>query len=146
MFLIDSNNFPIITVKLMGNLEQEEDFDNFLNYWLQLYEQGRDFTFYFDTTEVTTPPLKYCIKMSKFIKELRKKEIQYLQKSIILINENKIKWMLDFIFWIQPPVATVYIYHTSNGLTENISENIETIMNHSETDIVESGKPFLPIF
>ena len=84
--------------------------------------------------------------MSKFIKELRKKEIQYLQKSIILINENKIKWMLDFIFWIQPPVATVYIYHTDNGITENISKNIETIMNHSETDIVESGEPFLPIF
>tara|TARA_B100000035_G_C20949956_1_gene531523 strand:- start:236 stop:676 length:441 start_codon:yes stop_codon:yes gene_type:complete len=146
MFSIDSNNFPIIIVKLIGNLEPEEDFDNFLNYWLQLYEQERDFTFYFDTTEVTTPPLKYCIKMSKFIKELRQNEIQYLQKSIILINENKIKWMLDFIFWIQPPVATVYIYHTDNGLTENISENIETIMNHSETDIVESGKPFLPIF
>ena len=146
MFSIDSNNFPIIIVKLIGNPEPEEDFDNFLNYWLQLYEQERDFTFYFDTTEVTTPPLKYCIKMSKFIKELRQNEIQYLQKSIILINENKIKWMLDFIFWIQPPVATVYIYHTDNGLTENISENIETIMNHSETDIVESGKPFLPIF
>lgn len=146
MFSIDSNNFPIITVKLMGNLEPEEDFDNFLNYWLQLYEEEGEFTFYFDTTEVTTPPLKYCIKMSKFIKKLRKKEYQYLQKSIILINDNKIKWMLDFIFWIQPPVATVYIYHIDNGLTENISENIETIMNHSETDIVESGKPFLPIF
>ena len=146
MFTIDRTNFPIIKVNLIGNLESEQEFNDFLNRWLQLYEDKEDFTFYFDTTEVSNPPLKYCIQMSKFIKKLRKKEYQYLQKSIILINDNKIKWMLDFIFWIQPPVATVYIYHIENGLTDDINKDIENIMNHSETVSVEPGDPFLPIF
>ena len=77
---------------------------------------------------------------------MRKKEYQYLQKSVILINDNKIKWLLDFIFWIQPPVAPVYIYHIDNGLTNNIKENIEHIINHPQTVTIESGVPLLPIF
>ena len=84
--------------------------------------------------------------MSLFIKELRKKEYQYLKKSIILINDNRIKWMLEFIFWIQPPVAPVYIYHINNGIGENIKHNIEMIMNHPLTVTIEAGKPLLPIF
>ena len=87
--------------------------------------------------------------MSQFIKNLRKKEYQYLQKSIILINSNKVKWMLDFIFLIQPPVAPVYIYNINDGTIGNIDliiNDIDLIINHQETSYVEPNKPFLPLF
>ncbi len=138
----DHTEFPLVKVKMTGSPNIGE-FESFLNQWTELYNQEEDFTFLFDTQDITSPPLKYCIKMAQFIKELRKKEYQYLQKSIILINDNKVKWMLDFIFLIQPPVAPVYIYHINNGIDNPI--DLDKIQNHPETISIESGKPFLPL-
>lgn len=148
----DRSNFPIVKVVMNGGPENDTDFDNFLNEWTKLYDEQNDFIFVFDTKNVRNPPLKYSIKMSQFIKNLRKKEYQYLQKSIILINSNKVKWMLDFIFLIQPPVAPVYIYNINDGIIGNIGnidliiDNIDLIINHQETSYVEPNKPFLPLF
>jgi hypothetical protein len=145
----DSSNFPIVKVVMNGEPENDEDFQNFLNEWTKLYDEQNDFSFVFDTKNVRNPPLKYSIKMSQFIKNLRKKEYQYLQKSIILINSNKVKWMLDFIFLIQPPVAPVYIYNINNDINNkdiDIDIDIDSIINHPETSYVEPNKSFLPLF
>ena len=145
MFQYDTSNFPLVKVKLIGNLNDDNQFNQFLNDWLKLYEDQNDFTFLFDTLEVGNPPIKYCIKMANFIKNLRKREYQYLQESIILINNNKIKWMLEFIFQIAPPVARVYIFNINDDLNID-TNNLDDIKNSSNTVIVESGKPLLPIF
>ena len=144
----DRSNFPIVKVVMNGEPENDTEFENFLNEWTKLYDEQNGFTFVFDTKNVRNPPLKYSIKMSQFIKNLRRREYQYLQKSIILINSNKVKWMLDFIFLIQPPVAPVYIYNINNGIIDNIDliNNIDLIINHSETSYVEPNKPLLPLF
>ena len=145
MFQYDNSNFPLVKVKLIGDLSNDDEFNQFLNDWLTLYENQNDFTFLFDTLEVRNPPLKYCIKMANFIKKLRKREYQYLQESIILINNNKIKWMLEFIFLIAPPVARVYIFNINDDSNIDIN-NLDDIKNSSNSIIIESGKPLLPIF
>ena len=146
----DRTNFPIVKVTMNSSPESLEDFQDFLNKWTELYEEHNDFSFIFDTQAVTNPPLKYSIKMSQFIKNLRKRDYQYLQKSIILINSNKVQWMLDFIFMIQPPVAPVYIYNIhNNDLIEGnilLNNNIQKIMDHPDTSYIEPNKPFLPLF
>lgn len=140
----NKSTFPLVKVTLNNKPESDIEFNQFTNEWIRLYNEKRDFQFLFDTMNVSNPALKYCVKMAKFIKELRKREYHYLQESIILINNNKIKYLLDFIFTIQPPVAPVYIYHIKNGYTENM--NLNRIKNHSETIRVMPGKPLLPIF
>jgi len=142
----DESLFPIIKVIFNQKPNTDEEFKIFLQRWLQYYQNKKDFSFYFDTTNLNSPHPKYCIQMSQFIKDLRKQEYQYLKQSIILVNDNRIQWMLNFIFWIQPPVAPVYIYHINNGLSKNINKNIEMIINHPSTVTVEPSKPFLPIF
>tara|TARA_B100000902_G_C26717965_1_gene625189 strand:+ start:66 stop:509 length:444 start_codon:yes stop_codon:yes gene_type:complete len=142
----DKSTFPIIKVTLDGGPESDTDFQLFLDQWLELYDDKKDFIFFFNTENVRSPPLKYCLKMSYFIKELRKKEYQYLQKSILLINSNKVKWLLDLIFLIQPPVAPVYIYHIDNGILDNLNDNIKRIINHPETIFIAPNEPFLSIF
>lgn len=139
----DRNRFPLVKVTLNNTPESKEDFQSFLDQWNELYENQRDFYFLFDTRNVGLPHIKYSIRMAQFIKELRNRPHQYLQQSIILINNNKIKWMLDFIFTLQPPVAPVYIYNIRHGLEDPI--DLEMIKSHQETSYVESGKPFLPI-
>ena len=65
MFAVfDHDEFPIVRVTL-NNIENREDFENFLNEWLRLYEQKKPFTFIFDTTtlEVYNIKYKFLIKM-----------------------------------------------------------------------------------
>lgn len=114
----DRSSFPLVKVKITG-IPSNDDFDEFLRQWLQLYEEMEDFSFLFDIRELGNVSLKYCMKMSMFIYKLRKREYQYLQKSVIVLNDNKIQRLLDFIFAIQSPVADVFIY---NNNTDSIEE------------------------
>lgn len=114
----DKSSFPLVKVKITG-IPSNDDFDEFLRQWLQLYEEMNEFSFLFDIRELGNVSLKYCMKMSLFIYKLRKKEYQYLQKSVIVLNDNKIQRLLDFIFAIQSPVADVFIY---NNNTDSIEE------------------------
>ena len=66
--------------------------------------------------------IKYAIKMTLFIKSLRKEPYHYLQKSLILVNDKYIKRLLDFVFTLQSPVAPVYLWHVGN-------ENINSVLN-----------------
>ena len=134
----DSSSFPLVKVKITG-IPSNDDFDEFLRQWLQLYEEMKDFSFLFDIRELGNVSLKYCVKMSMFIYKLRKREYQYLKKSVIVLNDNKIQRLLDFIFAIQSPVADVFIYNNNTDSIEdlelfahNISlvnlENYENVM------------------
>ena len=83
----------------------------------------------------------FCSVGKKLIKEL---------ESIINVKNNTICNMLEFVFYLQPPVATVYIIHNE---IENIIEYIETSNNLEYIDenklntvnIIEPDKPFLPL-
>ena len=126
----------IVNVKLNKNIENNEDFNTFLNKWRELYQNKKDFIFIFDTSNVGFIPIKYSIQMSLFIKKLKKEKYQYLQKSIIYTNNNIVKRMLDFIFMLQPPVAPVYIIDNkdyinlilNNNVGNDIIKNIITIL------------------
>ena len=102
------NNFPNIYVTF-GKLETNEEFNMLIDEWLKLYEKKVYFTFIFDTTNLEVYNIKYSFKMSAFIYRLKKESVQYLQKSIIIVKNNFIQYLLDLIFFIQSPVATVYI-------------------------------------
>tara|TARA_B000000441_G_C21711915_1_gene333075 strand:+ start:41 stop:490 length:450 start_codon:yes stop_codon:yes gene_type:complete len=126
----------IVHVKLNKKIENNNDFNTFLNKWRELYEKKKNFIFIFDTSNVGFIPIKYSIQMSLFIKKLKKEKYQYLQKSIIYVNNNIVKRMLDFIFMLQPPVAPVYIIDNkdyidlilNNNVDENIVKKIITIL------------------
>jgi hypothetical protein len=143
MFAVfNRDNFPIVKVTMNGSPASDEEFDNFLNEWTKLYSEQNNFSFIFYTENVSNPHIKYSVKMANYIKNLRKKDYHYLQKSVILINNNKVKWLLDFIFTIQPPVADVYIIDTNK--TSFTIDNIDNIMGDGVI-YIEPSKPFLSI-
>lgn len=142
----DHSKFPLIRVTMNGVPESDNDFNLFLNTWLNYYHNKKDFKFIFDTTNVGLPHIKYSIKMSLFIKELKKKPYQYLKESIIIINNNKVKWLLDFIFTIQPPVAPVYIYKTDYFTKDETTDNINTIKNCHKTVKILPSKSIISLF
>ena len=120
------DNFPNVYVTF-GKLNSNEDFNILTNEWLRLYEQKIPFTFIFDSSNLEVYNIKYSFKMTEFIYKLKKEPIQYLEKSIIIVNNSFIQSLLDLIFFIQSPVAPVYIIRDPN--------NVQKILDNSLNDI-----------
>ena len=128
----DYSKLPIINVSFNTNIKDEEEFKLFLKEWLELYKKQKDFTFVFDTTNVGLINISYCFKLKKFIGELKQLPKQYLQKSIIIVSNKYIKHLLNIIFKITKPLATVYIYEINsnkNDIGENIDIDIDKNIN-----------------
>ena len=125
----DYSAFPLVYVKFNQYIKDEEDFNNFLKRWTFLYHDKKDFTFVFDTVKVSAPSISYCFKMRKFIKKLKQFPHQYLQKSLIIVSNTYIRYLLNLIFLFQKPVAPVYIY-TSNDKEVNYNLLLKNIENN----------------
>ena len=136
----DDSNFPIVNVKMDGVPENNEDFQNFLDTWNSynsnnLNPNKTPYIFVFDTTEVGMVNMKYAIKMTSFIKELKRQENQYLKGSVIIVKNKYIKFLLKFIFFMQKPVADVHLTDSDdndflNKLIAEINIGIEKPYNN----------------
>jgi hypothetical protein len=115
----DRSEFPKVKVIFSENITDRNDFENFLSEWLQLYDDCKYFSFVFDTRNVSNINPKYSIMMSLFIKELKKRDIQYLTKSEIYVYNKFTKYLLDLIFNLQKPVAPVHIYYDDEEIIIN---------------------------
>lgn len=133
----DYSQFPIVNVYFSSTVENVQDFNNFTDEWYNLYRRGDPFKFIFHTEGVKNVPIKYSFMMSKFIKNLKKEKIQYLQMSIIFVSTKLVKSLLGIIFFFQSPVAPVYIVYSNimdkdkyiNDIDNNIiDKNVSIIM------------------
>jgi hypothetical protein len=141
----NTDNFPIVYVTFSGKINSEEEFDKFLQSWLDLYKDQKNFSFIFDTREMSYPEIKYCLKMTLFIKNLRKESYHYLQNSLILVNDDRIKKLLDFIFTIQSPVAPVYLWLTEETDEYNIHQKLVQVEEDDDDIIyIEPNKSLIP--
>ena len=141
------DNFPIVSVLFSETISNENEFDQFLRQWLELYHNQKDYLFLFDTRKMNNIPFKYSIKMALFIKKLRKQPYHYLQKSLIVVNNNKIKKLLDFVFTMQSPVAPVYIWNTEELNHLILNEKLTQINRRNLTEDIIYIKPnqsFIP--
>ena len=126
------DNFPVVFVTFSESINSETEFDQFLNEWLILYHNRKDFSFIFDTRNMKNISPKYAIKMTLFIKNLRKEPYHYLQKSLILVNDKYIKRLLDFVFTLQSPVAPVYLWHINSEYDKEYLINTLNTINRLE--------------
>ena len=108
------DDFPYVRVNFNKTIENSEDFDKFLAGWIELYHQKKKFIFIFDTTNVGFVNPTYCVKMAMFIHNLKRREIQYLQQSFIIVASNVVEKLLELIFFLQKPVSPVYIINKRN--------------------------------
>ena len=122
------DEFPIVNVKFK-KINTNDDYKAFINKWLLLYQNKKNFSFVFDTTEMGLVNPKYAIKIASFIKDLKKLPIQYLQRSLIIINNKSTELLLKLIFSIQKPISKVYLIRNKDEVKDvyNKSINNETV-------------------
>jgi hypothetical protein len=119
-------NYPVVEVHMRGVIKDDNEFDEFLDGWMELYRRQRDFVFIFDTREVGWVNPKYALRMARFIRKLKKQDYQYLKRSSIIVNSFWVNALLSVIFAIQSPVCPID-YHSD---TTSISvEKLQEIAN-----------------
>lgn len=123
----DTSTFPVVKVCMNRNIRCDEEFDNFLQDWENLYRRNQNFVLFFDTTDVGFVSMKYAFRMRGFIRKLKTKFPDLLDRSLIKVNSGWVRFLLRMIFSFEKPVADVYIH---SGNEEMINYSIE---NHSET-------------
>ena len=131
---IDKTHFPIIKISFNADKQIESEFDLFLDEWIKLYDEEVEFYFIFDTCDLGTLNIKYAYKMSKFIKELKKRDKQFLKKSLIIVKNKYIRFLLNIVFSITKPIADVFLFSDTND--HIIKEDIQNIQTQNDLDTV----------
>ena len=140
----DYSKKPIVKVIFDKNINDEEDFKEFLKEWVALYDNKKDFFFILDTRNVGLIKMNYVNKMVKFIKKMKQFEYQYLQSSVIIVNNTIIRYLLNIIFNLTKPLATVHIVSDKKILDKfNNIENREQYINTLEENMknISTVKP-----
>ena len=103
------NNNELVKISFKNGIKNKEDFNIFLNKWIDLYDNKQNFTFIFDTINTSLVNPYYSYLMANFINKLKKRKTQYLNYSVIIVKNYAVKILLNIIFGIQKPVAPVYL-------------------------------------
>ena len=138
----DYTSLPIIHIYMNNEIENDEDFDRFTNEWILIYSRRQPVNFVFHAEKVGLLPIKYAFKMSSFMKKLKKYSEQYLKKSVIVIDDYSARRLLNLIFFLQPPVADVYVT-CKPDLIDTIMEN-DFKEDGLEWEYIPPGKSMIP--
>lgn len=106
----DLSEFPKVKIDMKGVIDNPREYETFVHNWRELYKRNTVFTLHFDTTEVGMVSMKYAFKMRAFIRELKSNYPKLLQKSYIKVNSKWTRFLLKIMFFMEKPVADVYIY------------------------------------
>ena len=132
------HNFPRVHIKLNENIKNDEDYENFTNNWLNLYQRRQYYYLIIDTTLTGLINLKYAIKIANFIKWLKNNvndlyDNQWLQYSIILVRNNFILQLFNIIFYITKPIAPVFLIYDNSNINI-INDECQTLKQSKNID------------
>ena len=127
-------DFPIVEVKFDTELITDKNFTEFLQEWMKIYNSKKDFIFFFDTRGCGSIELKYIRQFADFIKNLKKREKQFLQKSVIIIESKIVGILLKVLLFFQRPVAPIYVVKNFNNGEKLIQKFLENNNNLEDVE------------
>uniref|UniRef100_A0A6C0KGN6 CRAL-TRIO domain-containing protein n=1 Tax=viral metagenome TaxID=1070528 RepID=A0A6C0KGN6_9ZZZZ len=141
---------PLVVFEFTSEPITDADFARFLSEWETLHAGPSPFTLLFDTTRMAIPHPKYSIKMALFIKKIRRIEPQRLSRSLIVVQSRTIASLLELVFYLQPPVAPVYLTRGVTGAVEAVlaGELDRSVvpaqpLPFEVTSVIQPGEPVL---
>ena len=123
----DYSKLPVVIVKFESDIKSEEDINKFLDEWMLLYDNKKNFTFVLDTTNMGIIKLKYCNKIRKFVKSMKELNNQYLEKSLVIVSNKAVNHLINFIFKFQKPISNLYLYNLKKEEELNINNLLDKI-------------------
>ena len=105
---------------------------DFLSALQQLLDNKAPFTLFVDTSEMGTVPLSVCLDIVRFMKKNRDACKLYLRASAIIVKNEFITGLLQYVFTLSPPVSP-------NRVTKNPTDALDFI--HSHMAVASVGTP-----
>lgn len=90
----------------------------------QLLDNKEPFTLFVDTSEMGTVPLSVCLDIVRFMKKNREACKLYLRASAIIVKNEFITGLLQYVFTLSPPVSP-------NRVTKNSTDALAFIHSHT---------------
>jgi|TARA_B100001059_G_C17833391_1_gene586240 hypothetical protein len=134
------DNWPLVYIKLKGDIKSYVDYKQFTDTWLGLYNRLEPFTMLFDACEFGDVSIFYAIKMAMFIKKIKRKRPQYLQKSVIMLQSKWLKHLVGLMFFIEKPAAPVYVYYKDEHGDKPMNDLVD-LVEKGEIDIFHRYLP-----
>ena len=122
-----TERWPLVICTIIGKVNEEESFQNYLTSWSRLYltaSEGRGkFSLLFDIRELSGVDMKYLLGQAMFLKKTKKLTEKWLNKSAILVSKNSVRRILDFVFTIYRPVRPFKFFTDISKALEWISSD-----------------------
>jgi len=134
------NKWPLVYIDMVGDIKTYVDYKQFTSTWMGLYDKLEPFTMLFDATKFGDVSVFYAIKMAMFIKKIKRKRPQYLQKSIIMLESKWLKHLVGLMFFIETPAAPVYVYYTDEHGKKTLDELVD-LLEKGEKDVFHQYNP-----
>lgn len=134
------SKWPLVYIDMVGDIKTYVDYKQFTSAWMKLYDKLEPFTMLFDATNFGDVSVFYAIKMAMFIKKIKRKRPQYLQKSIIMLESKWLKHLVGLMFFIETPAAPVYVYYTDEHGKKTLDELVD-LLEKGEKDMFHQYNP-----
>lgn len=134
------SKWPLVYIDMVGDIKTYVDYKQFTSTWMGLYDKLEPFTMLFDATNFGDVSVFYAIKMALFIKKIKRKRPQYLQKSIIMLESKWLKHLVGLMFFIETPAAPVYVYYTDEHGKKTLDELVD-LLEKGEKDVFHQYNP-----
>jgi len=119
--------YPAVIIKFTktcGNASQEE-FDEYLQKFAELYERKEKFNILLDCRAADSFPVSYAIQHATFLIKYKVQTEKYIKKSAILLTNPTLKKILDVVFSIYTPKSDLII-------TENFREALIHVLDQQD--------------
>ena len=111
---INETKWPIVIIKFNSTNITQNTFNDYLHNFIKLFEKNKCFNIIIDGSSITKFPIKYAIQHAKFLKKTKHLIEQYIQKSAVIIQNNKVKNIMNIITKIAPPTSDLIITDSIN--------------------------------
>ena len=80
------DKFPLIEIKLGGNFNDDEKFEEILKELFEIFSKKKKFNLLIDIENCGNVSFKYCFQMAEFIKKIKDENISYLDECTIKLS------------------------------------------------------------
>ena len=128
-FNFNTLKFPTVYVKVTNdNDHHNESYHKLINKWCKFYKKKRHFHFIFDFTELNHCNVNLIPIFIKNQMEIKKQDTQYLDYSIVVLNNKLLMNILTKLLHMITPIGIIYI---TNSLDNSI--NLVNYLNNAFT-------------
>ncbi len=119
----DIHDDCIVHIKFANFSPTDNQFRRFLIDLKSVLDQHHEFTLFVDTTDLPSTRLAYALQVAEFMRDNRLLFKEYCKASVLVINNDVVRTLLQTIFKIQKPVSP-------NKIVNNVCDGMEFLKHY----------------